>query len=126
MRAVRVAGLSTATDLVPVKYSAGQIVDADAWLNSQLIKLPAAGQGSIHLDGSYSMDLNRVELGVAGYHLTAAERALVARAKARYGNLVQVVTQPAGSATGTSLDCTTLFDLCLPASARRNPDLHRQ
>lgn len=114
MRAVRVAGLSTATDLVPVKYSAGQIVDADAWLNSQLIKLPAAGLGSIHLDGSYNMDLNRVELGVAGYHLTAAERALVARAKARYGNLVQVVTQPAGSATGTSLDCTTLYDLCYP------------
>ena len=64
------------------------------------------GSGSVHLDVSYRMDLNRVQLGVAGHHLALAERALIARAKARYGNLVQVIAQPAGRATGTSLDCT--------------------
>lgn len=106
MRAVRAAGLSAATDLVPVRYSARQLVGADAWLSGQLAKLPGVRSGSVHLDVSYRMDLNRVQLGVAGHNLTPAERALIARAKARYGNLVQVVAQPAGRAIGTSLDCT--------------------
>jgi streptogrisin C len=109
MQAVGAAGLSAATDIVPVRYSARQVVAADAWLGSQLNKLARASRGPIHLDVSYRMDLNRVQLGVAGRNLTAAEGALVTRAKARYGDLVQVVAQPSGSSVGTplsSLACT--------------------
>ena len=116
LRAVRAAGLSTAADVVPVRYSARQIVRADAWLGAQLIRLPGARRGSVRLDVSYRMDLNRVQLGVAGRDLTPAERALIARAKARYDGLVQVVAQPGGSAMGTSLDCdhSPQFDYCHP------------
>jgi hypothetical protein len=108
MRAVRAAGLSGATDLVPVRYSLGQLVSADTWLAGQLDKLFGRG-GAIDLGLSYRTDLNRVQLSVAGHNLTAAERSLVSRATARYGDLVQVVTQPAGSITGTTLS----FE-CLP------------
>ena len=62
-----------------------------------------------HLDVGYRMDLNTVELGVAGRSsLTAAEQALVTRAKARYGDLVRVVAQPSGTrrALRLVLDCT--------------------
>lgn len=114
MRAVRAAGLSAAADIVRVRYSAGQLVRADAWVSGQLIKLYGNQNGTIHLDVGYRMDLNRVQLGVAGHYLTRAERALITNAKARYGDLVQVVAQPAGSATGTSLDCNQQFDYCLP------------
>jgi hypothetical protein len=104
MRAARAAGLSRAADLVPVRYSLTEITSANAWLAAQLGKLsPRAG--GIHLDAGYRTDLNRVQLGVAGSTLSSAERALVQRAKARYGNLVQIVEQPAGTATGTSLAC---------------------
>ena len=107
MRAAGAAGLSTATDIIPVRYSATQVVAADAWLGTQLDKLARAGSGPFPLDVAYRMDLNRVVLGVAGRSLTAAEQALVKRAKARYGNLVQVVTQPSGTAVGTALmGCT--------------------
>jgi len=105
MRAVRAAGLSAATDIVSVRYSARQVVAADAWLGYQLGKLARASSGTVRLDVSYRMDLNQVELGVAGRRLTAAEQALIARARARYGDLVQVVAQPRGSSVGTPLDC---------------------
>lgn len=104
--AVRSVGLSAATDLVPVKYSLRQLVRADAWLAARLNKSSRRGTGSIHLDVGYRTDLNRVQLGVVGHNLTAAERALVARAKARYGDLVEVVAQPARNARVTPLDCT--------------------
>ena len=42
MQAVRAVGLSRATDLVPVKYSIGQLVSADNWLTVQLDKLSAS------------------------------------------------------------------------------------
>lgn len=116
-QALHAADLSAATDLVPVKYSLKQLVRADAWLAAQLDKLSSRGHGSPHLDASYRPDLNRVQLGVAGHNLTAAERALVAHVKARYGALVQVVAQAAGSATGTSLDCTdnlSIGQYCYP------------
>lgn len=106
MQAVRAVGLSRATDLVPVKYSIGQLVSADNWLTVQLDKLSARSHGQIDLDVAYRTDLNQVQLGVAGHNLTAEEQALVAHAKARYGDLVQVVDQPAGSARATALDCT--------------------
>jgi hypothetical protein len=109
-RAVRAAGLSAATDLVPVRYSASQVVGADAWLSTQLTKLPDNRPGSIHLSVNYRMDLNRVELGVAGHHMTAAEQALIVRAKARYGDLIHVVAQPTGAAVGNSVDC--FFPFC--------------
>jgi hypothetical protein len=99
-------GLSAATDLVPVRYSIGQLVRADAWVAAQLDNLSRRGSGPIHLNVGYLPDLNRVQLGVAGRHLTAAERALVAHAKVRYGGLVQVVPQPSGSSVGVPLDCT--------------------
>jgi streptogrisin C len=121
MRAVSAAGLSAATDIVPVRYSARQVVAADAWLASQLDKLAHASSGPIHLDVSYRMDLNRVQLGVAGRSLTAAEQALVTRAKARYGDLLQVVAQPSGSSVGTSLDCT--YSPGTPAYPRCFPPL---
>ena len=114
LRAVQVAGLSAATDIVQVRYSVGQLVGADAWVSSQLVKLPGDQAGIIHLDVGYRMDLNRVLLGVAGHYLTRSERALITNAKARYGDLVQVVAQPAGSATGTSLACNQQFDYCPP------------
>lgn len=107
MRAVRTMGLSGAADLVPVKYSLGQLMSADAWLAAQLDTLYSRGTSAIHLDASYRTDLNRVQLGVAGHNLTVTERALVARATARYGSLIQVVAQPAWSPIGvtSSLDC---------------------
>ena len=114
MRAVSAVGLSGAVDLVPVQYSLGQLVSADAWLAAQFDKLP----GAVHLDVSYLPDLNRVQLGVAGPYLSAAERVLITRAKARYGDLVQVVTQPAGSAatTSLSLDCVPYpVQYCFPS-----------
>jgi hypothetical protein len=114
MRAVHAVGLSGATDLVPVKYSLGQLVSADTWLAAQLDKLSLGKTGSIQLDASYRTDLNRVQLGVAGHHLTPADRALISQAEARYGDLVQVAAQPAGSTVGTSLDCTQAYDLCQP------------
>jgi hypothetical protein len=110
-RAVRVAGLAPATDLVPVRYSARQLVRADAWLGAQLVKLARRSTGPIHLDAGYRMDLNRVELGVAGHNLTAAERAFVARAKARYGDLVRVVSEPGGT-EATPTGCT--YPYCFP------------
>lgn len=96
-RAVHTAGLSAATDLVPVRYGLIQLVHADTWLSKQLVRLSHGGRGSNHLDVSYRTDLNRVQLGVAGHNLTTAERVLVTHAKARYGHLVQVVAQPVGS-----------------------------
>jgi hypothetical protein len=55
-----------------------------------------------------------VQLGIAG-NMTTAERALVSRATARYGSLIQVVTQPAGTALGKSLDCIATPGLyCYP------------
>lgn len=102
MRAVRATGLSGATDLVPVRYSLGQLVSADSWLAGQLDKLFARGSGS-DLGVSYRTDLNRVQLSVSGHNLTAAERSLISRATARYGDLVQAATQPAGSTTGATL-----------------------
>jgi hypothetical protein len=78
-------------------------VRADAWLAAQLDRLSPRGGSPISLDVSYRTDLNRVQLGVAGQQLTPAERALIARTKVRYGGLVQVVAQPAGTATATSL-----------------------
>ena len=121
IRAAGAAGLSAATDIVPVRYSAGQVVAADAWLGIQLDKLARASSAPIHLDLSYRMDLNRVELGVAGGRLTAAERALVTRAKARYGDLVEVVAQPSGSSVGAPLDCA--YSLSSPAYPRCSPPL---
>jgi streptogrisin C len=107
MRAVGAAGLSAATDIVPVRYSASQVVAADAWLSKQMGKLARAGSSPFPLDVAYRMDLNRVVLGVAGRSLTAAEQALVRRAKAQYGDLVRVVSQPSGTAVGTALlGCT--------------------
>ena len=108
MQAVRAVGLSGATDLVPVRYSLGQLVSADTWLAGQWDKLSARG-GAIDLGVSYRTDLNRVQVSVARHILTAAERSLISRATAQYGDLVQVVKQPAGSATGTTLS----FE-CLP------------
>jgi len=113
-RAIRSAGLSAAADLVQVRYSLRQLVLADGWLGTQLDKLSRLKTSAIHLSADYRTDLNRVQLFVAGHDLTPAERALVASATSRYGNLIQVVAQPAGSATDTSLDCTTLYDLCYP------------
>src|ERR1035441_10556522 len=52
MRVSRAAGLSGATDLVPVRYSLGQLVSADTWLCGQLDKLSARG-GVIDLGVSY-------------------------------------------------------------------------
>jgi hypothetical protein len=106
IRAVRAVGLSGATDLVRAKYSLGQLVSADTWLAAQLDKLSSRKVGAIHLDADYRTDLNRVQLVMAGHNLAAEEQALVARAKARYGDLVQVAAQPAGSAIATPLDCT--------------------
>lgn len=106
MRAVRAVGLSAATDMVPVKYSLGQLVEADTWMAAQLDKLSSREVSAVHLDVGYSPDVNRVLLGVAGRNLTAGEQALVGRARARYGNLVQVVALPAGSAEAMPLDCT--------------------
>jgi streptogrisin C len=113
MRAVSATGLMGAVDLVPVKYSLGQLVSADAWLAGQIDTLsPRAG--GIHLDVGYRPDLNRVQLGIAG-NMTTAERALVSRATARYGSLIQVMIQPAGTALGKSLDCIATPGLyCYP------------
>ena len=121
MRAAGAAGLSAATDIVSVRYSARQVVAADAWLGIQLDKLARGSSGPIHLDVSYRMDLNTVELGVAGHSLTAAEQALVTRVKARYGDLVQVVAQPSGSSVGTPLDCA--HSSVTPAYPRCNAPL---
>jgi streptogrisin C len=111
LRAVRATGLFGAADLVPVKYSLSQLVSADTWVAGQLDRLsPRAG--GIDLDVGYRPDLNRVQLGVAGHQLTAAERALVARATARYGDLIQVIAVPPGSMAGTSLDCANVY--CFP------------
>ena len=115
MQAARAVGLSGATDPVPVKYSLDQLVSADTWLAAQLDKLSPSKIGAIHLDAGYRTDLNRVLLGVAGQNLTTAERLLVSRAKTRYGDLIQVVAQPAGTAVGTTLDCvTTPGQYCYP------------
>jgi hypothetical protein len=111
-RAVRAAGLSAATDLVHVRYSAKQLQNADAWLGSQLNELTHGRTTPIGLYSDYRMDLNRVQLGVAGHGLTTAERTLISRATARYGDLVQIVTQPDTEAVGTSLDCT--YPYCFP------------
>lgn len=105
MQAARSVGLSGATDPVPVKYSLDQLVSADTWLASQLDELSPRKADAIHLDAGYRTDLNRVQLSVAGQNLTAAERSLVSRAKTRYGDLIQVVAQPAGTAVGTTVDC---------------------
>lgn len=133
MQAARGVGLSEATDPIPVKYSLEQLVSADTWLAAQLDELSPSKIGAIHLDADYRTDLNRVLLGVAGQNLTAAERSLVSRAKTRYGDLVQVVAQPAGTAVGTTLDCvTTPGQYCYPplrggvesspSTARVNPN----
>lgn len=105
MQAARTVGLSAATDPVPVKYSLNQLVSADTWLASQLNELSPRKASEIHLDAGYRTDLNQVQLGVAGQNLTAAERSLVSRAKTRYGDLIQVVVQPAGTAVATIADC---------------------
>ena len=115
MQAARTVGLSAATDPVSVKYSLDQLVSADTWLAAQLDELSPNKIGAIHLDADYRTDLNRVLLGVAGQNLTTAERLLVGRAKTRYGDLIQVVAQPAGTAVGTTLDCvTTPGQYCYP------------
>jgi streptogrisin C len=109
-RLVHADGLAAATDIVQVRYSAKELLDADAWLGAQLGVLARSSTGQTELDSSYRLDLNRVQLSVsAGQHLTAAERRLVALAKARYGDLVQVVTEPDGTRM-TVASCN--FPLC--------------
>ncbi len=109
--ALRAAGLATAADLVAVRYSAKQLKDADAWLGVELGQLARRSSVLIQLDSDYRMDLNRVLLGTSG-HLTTAERALVARAKARYGGLIRVVAEPFGT-EAVPADCT--YPFCYPS-----------
>ena len=111
-RAVHAAGLSAATDLVRVRYSARQLQSADAWLGYQLNKLAHGRASPIGLYSDYRMDLNRVELGMTGRGLTRAQRAFINRAKARYGNLIQIIAKPDSSPAGTLLDCT--YPNCFP------------
>jgi hypothetical protein len=85
---------------------------ADGWLGTQLDKLSRHNAGPIDLSSDYRTDLNRVQLDVAGHDLAAGERALVASAKARYGDMIQMVAQPAGSSVGVPLDCTHPY--CYP------------
>jgi streptogrisin C len=111
-RLVSAAGLTGAADIVQVRYSAMQLQDADAWLGTQLGIVARSSTGPIQLDSDYRLDLNRVQLGVAaGQQLTAAERGLIGRAKARYGDLVQVVTESGGTQM-TLAACS--FPLCSP------------
>jgi hypothetical protein len=76
MQAVRATGPFAAADLVPVQYSLARLVSADAWIATRLDK-PSLRAGGINFDVGYRPDLNRVQLEVADYQLTAAERALV-------------------------------------------------
>jgi hypothetical protein len=112
IRAVDAAGLSGATDLVHVRYSLSQLVTADNWLGTQLDKLARLDPAATHLSTDYRTDLNRVQLIVAGHNLTAAERALIAGAKARYGELIQLVSQPGSTSAGVPLSCT--YPYCSP------------
>jgi hypothetical protein len=108
--ALRATRLAAAADLVPVRYSFSQLKNADEWLGSELVRLARRNSTLIHLDSGYRLDLNRVLLDTSG-HLTAAERALVARAKAKYGALVRVLAEPDGT-EATPADCS--YPFCLP------------
>jgi hypothetical protein len=104
--------LAAATDLVQVRYSLTQLEQADAWVAAQLERLTPSASNPVHLSAGYQTDLNRVVIGMAGHGLTPAERSLISRVKQRFGDLVQLVQQPAGTAAATPLDCVASRDDC--------------
>ena len=82
-------GLTGLVDVVPVRHSAADLDDASAWFDARLAATDAGAEATLQV-GQSPRD-NAVELLLPrGATLTTAQRQLVADARTRFGDLLEV------------------------------------
>ena len=89
-RTISQLGLAGAADVFKVRYPVSQLEAADSWLGNRSVRVNASARWP--LGSALRTDLNAVELQLpSNAVLTAAERAFISEARARYGDALRLV-----------------------------------